>query len=659
MNQFVKSAFLLLGASLAFSQAAMAAKPDRVAPSVSISSPAPGIVYSAAQTVTIAATASDNVGVVRVEFYSNGALASTDTTAPYSHAWSITSTNNGSHSWTAKAFDAAGKNRTSSPVGVTVNIAAADTTKPTVSITSPASGASYTTAQTVTINASASDNVGVSRVDFYDGATLKGSDTTAPYSYAWSITSTDNGSHSWTARAFDAAGNTTTSGAVSLTANIATTSAGAYKWQRQFGGATTADIASGRVTAIDPNGEVLVAAVVSGTVDFGDGAKNSGSGGIVLAKYSADGQAIRWSRLWTRQASTEFMPTGLVVNADGSVIVAGYFYGTVDFGGGATLTGAGGYDLFLVKYSSAGAYLWSKRYGGAGSETATSLTADGSGNLLVTGWMQGTASFGGTSLASTSGSRDVFVAKYGPTGAHLWSRAFGGTSTDQGFAVAVDAGGNPTVTGYFQGSVNFGDGVLTSAGLTDVFVASFYADGSLQRSWREGGTGNDQGRALGIDGLGNVVLAATFDGTAVFGGQSLTSVGGVDVVLAQYSSAGVTNWVRRFGGSNADLVNGLAVNAAGEIVITGTFLRWISLGGTDLSGDGSTDVFIAKYTASGAHRWSKRAGVSWDDYGNSVALDTSGDVVATGSFYSGIDLGGGTMSTVTGSTDGFLVRYGP
>ncbi len=103
----------------------------------------------------------------------------------------------------------------------TISVSApADTTSPAVSLSSPATGTTYTSAQTVSINATASDNVGVTKVEFYDGATLKGTDTSSPYSYSWAFTSTDNGTHSFTAKVYDAAGNTTVSSVVSLTVSI-------------------------------------------------------------------------------------------------------------------------------------------------------------------------------------------------------------------------------------------------------------------------------------------------------------------------------------------------------------------------------------------------------------------------------------------------------
>jgi hypothetical protein len=193
---------------------------DTTNPAVSITEPANGTSYAGAQNVVTSATATDNVGVSKVEFYIDGILKFTDSTSSYIYVWNPADYTNGTHTLTAKAYDAAGNNTTSAAVSVTVNIAATDTTKPTVSITAPTSGASYTSAQTVTVSATASDNVGVKKVEFYDGTTLLGTDTSASYSYSWPITASNNGTHSLTARAYDAAGNNTVSTAVTVTVNI-------------------------------------------------------------------------------------------------------------------------------------------------------------------------------------------------------------------------------------------------------------------------------------------------------------------------------------------------------------------------------------------------------------------------------------------------------
>src|SRR5438552_775449 len=183
---------------------------DTTPPTVSITSPVSGATVGGTTSVT--ANASDDVGVVGVQFLLDGAnLGAEDTATPYSMSWNTTTASNGSHTLTAVARDAAGNRTTSAPVTVTVFN---DTTPPTVSITSPVSGA--TVGGTTSVTASASDNVGVVGVQFLlDGANLGVEDTTAPYSVSWNTTTASNGSHTLTAVARDAAGNRTTSAPLS------------------------------------------------------------------------------------------------------------------------------------------------------------------------------------------------------------------------------------------------------------------------------------------------------------------------------------------------------------------------------------------------------------------------------------------------------------
>src|SRR5262252_4057420 len=191
--------------------------PDTTPPSVNITAPANGATVSG--TVTVSASASDNVGVAGVRFTLDGAnLGAEDTASPYSVSWNTTGVANGSHTLAAIARDAAG-NQSSSAVTVTVNNGPPpDTSPPAVNLTAPSNGA--TVSGTVTVSASASDNVGVAGVQFtLDGANLGAEDTASPYSVSWNTTGVANGSHTLTATARDAAGNRTTSAAVTVTVN--------------------------------------------------------------------------------------------------------------------------------------------------------------------------------------------------------------------------------------------------------------------------------------------------------------------------------------------------------------------------------------------------------------------------------------------------------
>ncbi len=180
---------------------------DGVAPTVSASE------SGTSGTITVSANATDNVGVTLVEFYVDGALKATSNVAPYSATINSTTLSNGSHSLVAKAYDAAGNVGTSSAAAFTVNNVSTDTTPPTV--TASESG----TSGTVTFSAAATDNVAVTKVDFYVDGVLKGSDTTSPFSITFDSKTLTNASHALTAKAYDAAGNSTLSSAVNFTVN--------------------------------------------------------------------------------------------------------------------------------------------------------------------------------------------------------------------------------------------------------------------------------------------------------------------------------------------------------------------------------------------------------------------------------------------------------
>src|SRR2546425_431409 len=185
---------------------------DTTPPTVSLTAPAAGATVSG--TTTAAASAGDSVGEVGVQFTLDGAnLGAENTTAPYAVSWTTTTATNGSHTLTAVARDAAGNSTTSAAVTVTVSN---DAIPPTVSLTAPAAGAIVT--GTIAVAATASDNVGVVGVQFtLDGANLGAERTTAPYAVSWDTTIATNGTHTLTAVARDAAGNSTTSAAVTVT----------------------------------------------------------------------------------------------------------------------------------------------------------------------------------------------------------------------------------------------------------------------------------------------------------------------------------------------------------------------------------------------------------------------------------------------------------
>jgi hypothetical protein len=536
----------------------------------------------------------------------------------------------------------------------------ADTEAPAVSITSPASGTTYSNADSVSIAASASDNVGVTRVDFYHNGALVSSDTSSPYSTAWSFDETDNGSHTWQAAAYDAAGNSSTD-SVNLTVDISSGGGdGAHQWSKHFGG-SGAD--TGYATAIDANGNRIVAGIFQNTANFGGGSVSSrGFTDIFVAKYSPSGAHL-WSR--TFGGTGDDRPQAVAVDGNGNVLVAGYFQNTVNFGGGSR-TSAGDYDIFLAKYSVAGEHLWSKRFGDTTDDKAYAVAVDSRDNVLVTGYFRNRVDFGGGVLSGSLGAPATFIAKYGTNGGHLWSRLTINTLKSGGNGIAVDASDNVVVSGYFSGDADFdstdgyGNDLLSSVGYTDIYLAKYSAGGAYLWGRGFGGIYNDEGLGVAVDAAtGNIAVTGTFMNSINFGGGNLASAGGTDGFLAQFSATGGYRWARRFGSSSNDASNGVGMNNRGELTITGSFAGSVNLGGGTLASAGGTDGFVAKYAENGAHLWSQRLGGSGADTAYAVAVDAvTGNATLTGYFSNAVNFGGGNLSSA-GSWDAFLLDLGP
>ncbi len=181
---------------------------DTTLPQTSITNPLSGSLVSG--NVSYTASASDNVGVTKVEFYVDSSLIGISSSAPYSTNWNTTTYSNNFHSLFTKAFDAAGNVGTSYSFSVTV-----DNTAPFVSLTNPANGSLLS--GSVNLSASATDNNSVSRVEFYVDNNNIGTSYSSPYSAIWNSSSVADGSHSIYAKAFDKVNNQASSSAISVT----------------------------------------------------------------------------------------------------------------------------------------------------------------------------------------------------------------------------------------------------------------------------------------------------------------------------------------------------------------------------------------------------------------------------------------------------------
>jgi len=425
---------------------------------------------------------------------------------------------------------------------------------------------------------------------------------------------------------------------------------GALKWPLTFGDAADQYLMG---VAVDGAGNVLLTGYFAGTVNFGGGPLTSaGTLDAFVVKLDKSGNHV-WSKRFGTTGASEAM--AIAVDGAGNVIVTGELTGSVNFGGGA-LASAGGHDVFILKLDPSGNHVWSRRYGDAAGQFVTGLAADASGNVLVTGDFSGAIDFGGGPL--TTPDLDVFAAKLDQSGNLVWSRRFGDTAGQDGGGVAFDSKGNVILTGHYSGTVDLGGGALPSGGGGDVFVAKFDAAGGYVWAKHFGGTP----KGVAVDNADEVVVTGVFSGSVDFGGGALTSAGGLDVFAVKLDSGGGHLWSKRFGDAGSQSSAGVAVDATGNVVLTGSFSGSIDLGGGALASAGGMDGFLAKLDPSGAQVWSKRLGnapgSASDQSGKAVAVDTTSNVFVGGNFSGSVDLGSGLLPSAGGS-DIFVAMFAP
>jgi outer membrane protein assembly factor BamB len=291
------------------------------------------------------------------------------------------------------------------------------------------------------------------------------------------------------------------------------------------------------------------------------------------------------------------------------------------------------------------------------------VAVDALGNAVITGRFRGRLDFGdpyydsGYGLEAV-GESDAFVAKFDVRGDLLWARQFGDEGYHQvGTGVAVDPQGNVVVAGWFTGRADFHGDDLNTHDKTQMFITKLDAEGNLL--WTRTVESSNAARAHGVavDGAGNIFAAGSFRSRVTIDGAEHTNKGDMDVVLLKLGDNGMLRWSTTFGDHRDQEASAVAVDQAGNVVVTGYFLGTIDLGRGPLTASGN-DGFLAKLDGDGEPIWSRPFGSSGDQRGAALAVDLLGAAWMTGYFSEGVDLGDGLIAS-RGASDAFLVQLGP
>ncbi len=342
---------------------------------------------------------------------------------------------------------------------------------------------------------------------------------------------------------------------------------------------------------------------------------------IFLIKYSSAG-VKSWSKLLG--SSLDDYLESITTTAANDVLSTGYTYGN--------LTGEsseGGVDMLLIKTATDGTTTWEKQFGTSENDYAYGVTTDTANNIFIAGHTYGSFPGAGTPI---SGTKDFVLLKLDSAGTQIWARQISNDEDDSytaingvyGISTGTDTAGNVYGAGFTTGDLSD----QTNSGGYDLFVVKYNSAGDLLWLKQVGSTGTDLVKDMQVTTAGDVYLTGTTDGSL----DGTTNAGENDLFLIKLDTAGVIQWTRQVGTEESDYANGITLDSGGNIFLTGYTSG-------DLEGDviGGSDLIVMKYDSAGNLQWTKQLGTTSSEISRDIAADTADNLFITGYTYGELD----------------------
>lgn len=374
---------------------------------------------------------------------------------------------------------------------------------------------------------------------------------------------------------------------------------------------------------------------------------------FLLASTLVNAQNLLWAKKVGALRPND-VAYGICSDKNANVITTGTFKDTADLDPNASLQvfyGQGQEDVFITKLDSNGQFLWAHQFGGVQGDFGYAITTDPKNNIFVAGSFSNRCDFnvGGTpNMIMATGSYDAFVSKFSPNGNLIWTKTFGGTSSEEAFAITVKANGHVVVAGYFMGAADFdpgaGNTTLTPLGIEDAFINELDSNGNFVRAFAISGPLKDCIYGLCSDGNNNIYTTGYFEASADFDpsilNYTLTSAGAVmdkDFFIAKYDATGNLVWAKNGGGLMADIAFGVCLDSKQNILATGWFETQADFDPSTAThivnayaGQNDRDAFVLKLDSNGLFKWVAPLGGTDIQTGYGIACDQNDNVYTAG-----------------------------
>ena len=309
------------------------------------------------------------------------------------------------------------------------------------------------------------------------------------------------------------------------------------------------------------------ATVSSDWISGGFDTTHNGGVDAFVVKLSPAGEHV-WSTYLG--GSGDDSGLGIAVDSADSIVVTGSTLSSGWVAGGFGPTFNGNSDGFVAKLGPSGDHAWSTYLGGSGSDTSRAVAVDAADNIFVAGTTSSATWALGGFDTTLDGNGDAFATKLSTSGEHLWSTYLGGSSNDSGYGIAVDRAGNALVGGWTGSAGWVSDGFVTSynGGSSDAFVVKLSSTGTHVWSTFVGGSGSDLGLGIAVDANDNALVTGyTSSPEWVWGGFDTVLAGSTDAFVVKLGPTGIHRWSTYLGGDTTDSGRGIASGVESLLVV--------------------------------------------------------------------------------------------
>ncbi|MCE3295597.1 MAG: hypothetical protein K0R65_1311 [Crocinitomicaceae bacterium] len=423
----------------------------------------------------------------------------------------------------------------------------------------------------------------------------------------------------------------------------------AYSQDVWIANSTSDATAESMDVVLDNEGNSYITGYISGDAEFQDIQIDitTGYSEIIVAKIDPDG-----NYLWTKKFGGNQSDKGLKIalTSTNEIIITGTFFGSITFGTTELNSANNSKDIFLAKLTNNGDVIWARSDGGNLGDNVYGLSVDNQNNIITTGQFEGSATYGSQTFTSTINpdtdlpSFDIFLAKYDTNGNPLWAKSSQAEYDDRGLSVDCDNQNNIYLSGQFSDTINFFgltiDNNINSAG----FVSKFDAAGN--RLWFDKlAAGQVIAYDIEVDNQQNIVVTGDFLGQlVVWANESLNLLSNPyskKIFVVKLSPSGNYIWGRANGSESEVSSRTVTVDDLNNIYIGGYFRCNFdeyrdSTGTSHFQSAGFKDIFVSKFSPSGALLWKRQAGGQKEEACWGIDLKEADNPVITGSYATGL-----------------------